>query len=103
LFESLAALSVRVYAQASEARVGHMRVQRGGREIDLIVEKDDQRVVAIEVKLAHQVEHDDVEHLVWLRDKIGDSFLDGVVITTGPYAYRRPDGIAVVPLALLGP
>jgi hypothetical protein len=103
LFESLAALSVRVYAQASEARVGHMRVQRGGREIDLIVEKDDQRVVALEVKLAHQVEHDDVEHLVWLRDKIGDRFLDGVVITTGPYAYRRPDGIAVVPLALLGP
>jgi len=29
--------------------------------------------------------------------------LDGFVITTGPYAYRRQDGIAVVPLALLGP
>jgi hypothetical protein len=30
--------------------------------------------------------------------------LDRVVITTGPDAYRRDyDGIAVVPLALLGP
>ena len=27
---------------------------------------------------------------------------DAVVITTGAMAYRRPDGIAVVPLALLG-
>jgi hypothetical protein len=103
LFESLVALSVRVYAQASEARVGHMRVQRGGREIDLIVERDDQRVVAIEVKLAQHVNDHDVEHLVWLRNKIGDNFLDGVVITTGPHAYRRQDGIAIVPLALLGP
>jgi len=103
LFESLAALSVRVYAQASEAHVGHMRMQRGGREIDLIVERDDQRVVALEVKLAQQVNDHDVEHLVWLRHKIGDSFLDGIVITTGPHAYRRQDGIAVVPLALLGP
>jgi hypothetical protein len=26
-----------------------------------------------------------------------------VVISTGPQAFRRPDGVAVVPLALLGP
>ncbi len=29
--------------------------------------------------------------------------VDLVVVTTGTTAYRRPDGIAVVPLALLGP
>ena len=29
--------------------------------------------------------------------------LDALVINTGPAAYRRPDGIGVVPLALLGP
>jgi hypothetical protein len=28
--------------------------------------------------------------------------IDAVILTTGPHAYRRPDGIAVVPLALLG-
>ena len=28
--------------------------------------------------------------------------LDAVVVSTGPYAYRRPDGIGVVPAALLG-
>jgi hypothetical protein len=29
--------------------------------------------------------------------------VDMLVVTTGPRVYRRPDGIAVVPLALLGP
>ena len=29
--------------------------------------------------------------------------VDRVLITTGETAYRRPDGVAVVPLALLGP
>ena len=71
LFESLVALSVRVYAQASEAAVGHMQTAGGAHEVDLIVERDDHRVVAIEVKLSQ--------------------------------AYRRRDGIAVVPAALLGP
>lgn len=42
----------------------------------------------------------DVRHLAWLRRSLGDGLLDAVVLTTGPAAYRRPDGIAVVPLAL---
>ncbi|EQD42773.1 ATPase (AAA+ superfamily)-like protein, partial [mine drainage metagenome] len=49
-FESLVTLSVRVYAQASEARVGHLRTWSGEREIDLIVERG-RGVLAIEVKL----------------------------------------------------
>jgi uncharacterized protein len=28
--------------------------------------------------------------------------IDAVVVNTGPEAYRRKDGVAVVPLALLG-
>jgi hypothetical protein len=39
----------------------------------------------------------------WLKQKLGDRLLDQVIITTGPKAYRREDGIAVVPFALLGP
>ncbi len=46
LFESLVTLNVRVYAQAVEARVGHLRTHRGEREIDLIIERGDGRVVA---------------------------------------------------------
>ncbi len=101
LFESLVTLSVKVYAQANGARVGHLRTHRGTREIDLIVERDDQRVVAIEVKLGRLVGDDDVRHLLWLQDQIGHDLLDMVVVTSGPEAYRRRDGVAVVPAALL--
>lgn len=104
LFESLVAQSLRVYASHSETRVKHLRTQRGRQEVDLIVERPDGKVVAIEVKLARDVADKHVKHLRWLRERLGDQLLDQVVITTGPSAYRREaDGIAVVPLALLGP
>ena len=103
LFESLATLSVRVFAQAADSRVFHFRTKGGEHEVDLIVERDDRRCVAIEVKLSESVSDRDVGQLRWLRERIGDDLLDAVVLTTGRHAYRRPDGIAVVPLALLGP
>lgn len=103
LFESLVALCVRVYAQAAEAETRHLRTRGGRHEVDLIVERDDGRVVAIEVKLARTVDDEDVKHLRWLRERMGEDLLDAAVVTTGPAAYRREDGIAVVPAALLGP
>lgn len=103
LFESLATMSVRVFAQHSEAKVAHLRTYGGEHEVDLIVETGAGDVVAIEVKLAAAIDDADVRHLTWLEDKIGDRLLDKVVLSTGPRAYRRPDGVAVVPLALLGP
>jgi uncharacterized protein len=104
LFESLVALSVRVYAQAAEAKVGHLRTRGGRHEIDLIVERDDGKVVAIEVKLGRTPGAREVKHLNWLAKELGDDLLDAAVITTGRDAYRRPqDQIAVVPAALLGP
>lgn len=103
LFESLVTLSVRVYAQANEARVRHLRTHRGEHEIDLVVERRDGRVLAVETKLAATVSDADVRHLTWLGEQIGPDLLDAVVVTTGREAYRRADGIAVVPAALLGP
>lgn len=103
LFESLATLSVRVYAQAVEATVKHLRTARGEHEVDLIVERGDGRVVAIEVKLARTIDDGDVNHLRWLAGRLGPDLLDAVVITTGREAYRRADGIGVVPASLLGP
>jgi uncharacterized protein len=103
LFESLVTQSVRVYGQRNEARIGHFRTHRGDREVDLVVERRDRRVIAIEVKLTAVPTDADVEHLLWLQSKLGDEMIDAVVVTAGPYAYRRADGIGVVPAALLGP
>jgi uncharacterized protein len=101
LFESLVTLSVRVYAQLAEARVRHLRTTDGRHEVDLIVERADQRVVALEVKLASHIDERDVQHLRWLRQQLGEDLLDAAIITTGSHAYRRTDGIAVIPAALL--
>lgn len=103
LFESLVTLSVRTYAQAAEADVSHFRTRNGDHEVDLIVGRADGRVVAIEVKVAPTVTDDDVRHLRWLGERYGDDLLDSVVITAGRDAYRRRDGVAVVPAAVLGP
>ena len=104
LFESFVLQSIRVYAQAAQASVYYLRSSSGDREVDIIVERDDGRVIAIEVKLTPNIHEDDVKHLLWLRREIGEELLDAVVVTPGQFAYRRKaDGIAVVPAAMLGP
>jgi predicted AAA+ superfamily ATPase len=103
LFESLVTLSVRVFAGPIGARVWHVRDHDGRHEVDLIVERDeDKKVIAFEVKLASSVGDRDVRHLLWLRKQLGHDLLDCAVLTTGPAAYRRRDGVAVIPLGLLG-
>lgn len=103
LFEHLVLLSLQTYAQAAEARVSHFRSNSGDRELDFIVHSAAGGAIGVEVKLSRTVSDKDVKHLLWLKSHLGDELRDMVVINTGPYAYRRPDGVAVVPLALLGP
>ena len=104
LFESLLALCLRVYAQSSNATVFHLRTHQGQHEIDFVVVRRDGRALALDAKLARSVNDHDLRHLHWLQRQLGPDLLDAAVITTGPYAYRRPDDkIAVIPAALLGP
>lgn len=102
LFENLAMLTVRGAAQVSGADVFHLRTKGGEQEVDLIVEGEDGRIVAFEIKLNRAASDRDVRHLLWLKEKLGDQVADLVLLNTGEHAYRRPDGVAVVPLALLG-
>ncbi|SDS47585.1 hypothetical protein SAMN04489751_2104 [Brevibacterium sandarakinum] len=101
LFESLATLSVRVAADAAGARVGHLRTKGGEHEIDLVVEGFNGEVVGIEVKLSAHVDDKHVKHLKWFKRQLGDRVADLIVLYTGKEAYRRRDGVAVIPLALL--
>ncbi|WP_317982630.1 ATP-binding protein [Nesterenkonia ebinurensis] len=102
LFESLVTLTVRVIAEAHGASVGHLRSYDNREEIDLIVEGDEGQIIGIEAKLSPDFRDHEVRHLKWLREKMPDDVVDLMVISTGSTAYRRADGIAVVPLALLG-
>lgn len=103
LFESLVAQSMRTYAQASDVEHLHVRTHGGEHEIDGLLVRRDQRCVAYEVKLAGTINDRDVRHLHWLRERLGDQLLDAIVVHSGPAAYRRDDGIGVVPAAMLVP
>jgi len=61
------------------------------------------RLLGVEVKLAPAITDHDVRHLVRLREQLPGLDTNLAVVTTGAHAYRRPDGVCVVPLALLGP
>lgn len=57
-------------------------------EIDLILEAPDGRIVAIEVKAGSTPDLSDARQLIWLRDKIGDQFVRGVVFHTGTRPFK---------------
>ena len=102
LFESLVTHDLRIYAQAADARVSHMRTWNDQREVDVIIEYEG-GVLPTEVKLGAEVTRRDTRHLRWLRDRLGPGLIDAMVVTAGQEAYRDEDGIAIVPAGLLGP
>lgn len=103
LFESLVALSLRVYADSNFLKVTHFRETNGRHEVDFIVELEDGKVLAIESKLGSVIRPGDEDNLLWLRGQIGDRLAGMVIVNTGQEAYVTSQGVSVVPLALLGP
>lgn len=106
LFESLAVRDLRVYSQPIDGDVLHYR-DSAGAEADGIVQLRDGRWAAVEVKLgANQADAaaGSLNALVAKVDvgKAGEP-VARIIITGGEYAYTRPDGVHVVPLACLGP
>lgn len=104
LFEALCVRDLRIYAQVNDGDVFHYR-DKSGLEADMVVALRDGRWGAIEVKLGNKQTEVAAENLLKLKSKIdtgkmGDpSFL--MVITGGQYAYRRDDGVLVVPIGCL--
>lgn len=104
LFESLVTRDVQVYAQAMGASVFHYRDRDGALEIDLVLEKPDGAWMGIEVKLGDSRADDAAANLRAVAERRVARPPDAlVVITGGAYAYRRADGVDVIPLAALRP
>lgn len=72
-----------------------------GREIDVVIELSDDRVIAIEVKAAATVHPQDSRHLEWLRERLGDRFVAGIVLTTDSQGRLLGDRIWALPVASL--
>ena len=107
LFESLVVHDLRIYAETIGARVYKYRDSKR-READAVMQFADGSWALFEMKLGDNADIEDAANK--LRNIAEDidtektgkpSFL--MVITKGPIAYRRPDGVYVVPLASLKP
>ena len=104
LFESLVTRDLRVYTQMLDGDIFHYR-DKDNLEADLIIRLYDGRWAGVEVKLGSKEIDDGAEHLIELSKKVDTSkvgepaFL--MVVTGGQFAYRRDDGVLVVPIGCL--
>ena len=87
-------------ALAAEVRFCHYRDSRG-REIDLLLERPDGRLIAVETKAGATVRPTDARWLAWMRDLIGDRFELGIVLYTGRHPHRLAERIVALPLSSL--
>lgn len=79
----------------------HLREKNGRREVDLVAEVSAGDVVAIEIKATSAPSRDDARHLMWLRDQLGDRFLAGAVLHTGPRPFRLDDRVLALPICCI--
>ncbi len=106
LFENLVVRDLRVYAQPLGADTFHYR-DSDDAEADVIVGMRDGGWVAFEIKLGSGAVDEAAASLLRVRARV-DPERHGepralVVVTGWGYAYRRPDGVTVVPIGTLGP
>jgi predicted AAA+ superfamily ATPase len=106
LFESLVVRDLRVLSQPLRGEVLHYR-DSDGHEVDAIVQLADGRWAGFEVKLG-AAQSDRAAASLTRFASLVDTDVCGppaalVVITGTGYAYRRPDGVYVVPIGALGP
>jgi predicted AAA+ superfamily ATPase len=107
IFETMVARDLQVFAQNMGGQLCHYR-DNSNLEIDAIVELDDGRFAAIEVKLCAAQEDEAAANLLRFSKKIQDGgasapeFL-ATIIGTGQYAHTRPDGVHVIPIGCLAP
>jgi predicted AAA+ superfamily ATPase len=104
LFESLCTRDLRVYAQVNDGGIFHYK-DKSELESDLIIKLNDGRWAAVEVKLGNKQIEEAAVNLIKLSQKVDiqkmnpPSFL--MVLSGGQVAYKRPDGVLVVPIGCL--
>ena len=104
LFESLCVRDIRVYAQANDGDIYHYR-DKNELEADIIISLRDGRWAPVEVKLGQKQIEEAAAHLIKLSEKVNSEKMGApsfmMVLTAEEFAYRRKDGVWVVPLGCL--
>ncbi len=67
----------------------------------MVIELAGTGVIAIEVKASASPDRGDAKHLLWLRQQLGERFIAGAVLHTGPRVYPLGDGILAAPISVL--
>ena len=108
IFENLCMRDLRVYCGSNGGRVFHYR-DKSGLECDAVIHLPNGRFGLVEIKLGGK---DAIEHGAMTLNKLSckidenimgkPSFLM-VLVGVGSYAYRREDGVFVVPISMMGP
>jgi hypothetical protein len=96
-----AQLRPEAWISKSQPRLHHLRTAQGRHEIDLVAELAGQRVLAFEVKASAAPTAGDARHLAWLRDSVGERFVAGIVLHTGPRAFELDERIVAAPISTL--
>jgi uncharacterized protein len=103
LIETFVLSQLRTEAELADypVRLYHLRLDTGRREVDLIAETPDGRIVAIEVKSSAAPKPSDAAHLVWLKEKLGNKLHTSIILHTGPRTYRLGSGVLAMPIATI--
>jgi hypothetical protein len=96
-----AQLRAELASASSRPRLYHLRQQQGRFEVDLLAELGGGRLIGIEVKADAAPSADSARHLAALRDRYPETFVAGIVLHTGPRAYRLGDRLAAAPISTL--
>lgn len=107
MFEALCERDLRIYAERLGGELYHYQDYKN-REIDAIVRLQDGRWGAFEIKLGANAIDDAARSLMEIRNALeaeGAKTPDVLAVLCGlsNFAYRREDGVYVVPITALGP
>jgi len=101
-FEDMVIRDLKIYSMPRGGEIRHYRDSRGW-ECDAVIHLEDGRWALVEVKLGGKAIEEGAAHLkkisADIKDEKAPSFL--MVITATGQAYKRPDGVYVVPLNCL--
>ena len=104
IFESLVIRDLKIYAEANRGSVYHFRHHDTGDEIDAVIELDDGTWGAFEIKLGYNQVDKAAENLLKIKKNLDQTNQKKsptvlcVICGLGEYAFKRPDGVFVIPI-----